>query len=148
MSKRWLSSALIFALGCLFLVTNATAQEPPPPADTGELEHGLTYINTERESTLVNTGKDIYLVMVQREPGTAPAEEPISYNGEIVIIPKVGLIKAVAYRLVPIGVLADELWRSCAMGDCSWIGPFPPPPPPQPHPNPEDVKAKISMPQK
>jgi hypothetical protein len=145
MSKRWLPSVLIFALGlvCPFLVTNATAQEPPPPAATGELEDGLTYINTERDFTLVNTGNDIYLLMVQREPGTAPAEEPVSFNGEIVRISGDGLYKVVAYRLVPISVMKNQFWRTCAMGDCSWTGPLPPQPDPPDYP---DSEVKILMP--
>ena len=139
MSKRWLSSVLIFALGfgCPSLVTNATAQELPE--DSGELENGLSYINTERDITLVNTGKYVYLVMVQREPGTTPAEVPISYNGGTVTLSKYKLSKAIAYRLEPIAVLADEFWRSCAMGDCSFIGPLPPPPPPTDLPDPSAV---------
>ncbi len=147
MSKRWLPSVLIFALGlvCPFLVTNAAAQEPPPPASTGELEPGLTYINTDRDFTLINTGKYIYLVMVQREPGTAPVAVPVSYDGEILRIVGDNLYKAVAYRLEPISVLKNQLWRSCAMGDCSWIGPVPPQPdPPDDHPG---AEAKILMPE-
>ena len=145
MSKRWLPSVLIFALGCLFLVTNATAQEPPPPANTGELERGLTYINTGRDVTLVNTGNDIYLLMVQRDPGTASAGEPVSFNGEIIRIPVDGLYKVVAYRLVPISLMKNQLWRSCAMGDCSWIGPRPPQPdPPDDHP---ESKVEVLLPE-
>ncbi len=139
MSKRWFSSVLIFALGfgCPSLVTNATAQELPE--DRGELEEGLSYISTELDTTLVNTGKDVYLVMVQREPGTTPAEVPLSFNGRTVTLSKYSLNKAIAYRLVPIAVLAGELWRSCAMGDCAFIGPLPPPPPPTDQPDPSAI---------
>lgn len=130
MSKRWLSSVLIFALGfgCPSLVTNATAQELSE--DRGELEDGLGYINTERDITLVNKGKDVYLVMVQREPGIAPFEGPVAYMEGTVRLSGYGLSKAIAYRLEPIAILSDEFWRSCATGDCSWMGPLPPPPPP------------------
>lgn len=138
MSKRWLSGVLICALGvgCASLAAVATAQEVP---DEGELEAGLSYVNTEREFTLVNTGKDVYLVMVQRGPGIAPAEGPVSYRDGTVRLSGYGLSRAVAYRLEPIAVLADQLWRSCAMGDCSFIGPLPPPQPPEGPPDPSAV---------
>lgn len=139
MSKRWLSGALISALGfgCAFQVTNANAQEIPE--EMGTLEAGLTYTNTEREVTLVNTGKDVYLVMVQREPGIEPAEGPILYRDGTLRLSGYGLNRLVAYRLEPIAVLADQLWRSCAMGDCSFIGPLPPPQPPTGPPDPSAV---------
>lgn len=138
MSKRWLSGVLIFALGCgcASLVTNAIAQEP---SDMEELEKGLSSINTERDVTLVNSGKYVYVVMVQRERGITPAEEPISYRGGTVRLSKYSLSKAVAYRLEPVAVLQGELWRTCAMGDCSFIGPLPPPPPPPDLPDPSAV---------
>jgi hypothetical protein len=130
MSKRWFSGVLIFALGfgSTFLATNAMAQEPHQ--EKGELEEGLGYVMTGNEVRLVNTGKYIYLVMVQRSPGTSPADAPISYIEGTASLPVYSLNRLVAYRLTPIAVLADQFWRSCAMGDCSWTGPLPPPPPP------------------
>ena len=128
MSKRWCSGVLIFALGLGSLVTNANAQEPREA--TGVLENGLDYVVNGNEVRLVNTGKHVYLVMVQRSPGTLPADAPISYMEGTVSVSGYGLSRLVAYRLEPIAVLADQLWRSCAMGDCSWTGPLPPPPPP------------------
>lgn len=128
MSKRWFSGVLIFALGCTSLVTNAMAQEPRETR--GVLEEGLSYVMTEDEVRLVNKGKDIYLVMVQRSPGTSSADAPVSYMEGTGTFSSYSLARVVAYRLVPIAVLADEFWRSCAMGDCSWQGPLPPPPPP------------------
>lgn len=130
MSKRWFSGVLIFALGfaATSLATNANAQEPRE--ETGVLEDGFGYVMTGNEVRLVNTGKYIYLVMVQRSPGTSPAEAPVSYMEGTISLAEYGLNRLVAYRLEPIAVLADQLWRSCAMGDCSWQGPLPPPPPP------------------
>jgi hypothetical protein len=139
MSKRWLTGVLIFALGfgCPSLVTSATAQEVRE--DRGELEDGLSYINSERDITLVNTGKDVYIVMVQREPGTTPAEVPVSYMEGTVRLSGYGLSKAILYRLEPISVLERNFWRPCLGADCSFIGPLPPPPPPTAPPNPSAV---------
>jgi hypothetical protein len=137
MSKRWFSGVLIFALGCSSLVTNAMAQEPRE--ESGVLEEGLGYVMNENEVRLINTGKDVYLVMVQRGPGIAPAEGPVSYTDGTVRLSGYGLSRAVAYRLEPIAVLTDQLWRSCAMGDCSFIGPLPPPQPPTGPPDPSAV---------
>jgi hypothetical protein len=130
MSKRWLSGVLIFALGFGFpcLVTNATAQDVPE--DRGELEDGLGYINTARAITLINTGEHVYVVMVQREPGTTPAAVPLSYNGGTITVAGYGLSRLVAYRLEPIAILTNDFWRPCMGADCTWIGPLPPPPPP------------------
>ncbi len=130
MSKRWFSGVLIFALGLgsTSLATNANAQEPREV--TGVLEDGLSFVMTGNEVRLVNRGKHVYLVMVQRSPGTSPAEAPVSYMEGTVSLSEYSLDRVVAYRLEPIAVLADMFWRSCAMGDCSWTGPLPPPPPP------------------
>ena len=141
MSKRWLSGVLTFALGfgCISLATNATAQEIPE--DMGTLEDGLDYINTERGITLTNTGEHTYLVVVQREPGATLAEAPVSYDGGIVQIVGLSLIKAVVYRLEPVAVLETDFWRPCMGADCTWIGPLPPPPPIVP----PELKAKLKL---
>jgi hypothetical protein len=103
---------------------------PEVPEDRGELEDGLSYINTDRDITLVNKGKDIYLVMVQREPDILPAEGTISYHGSVIRILGPGLTRLVAYRLEPISIMEERFWRPCMGADCTWIGPLPPPPPP------------------
>jgi hypothetical protein len=130
MSQRWLSGFLIFALGfgCASLVTVATAQEVPE--ERGELEEGLDYVNTENEVRLVNSGKDVYVVMVQRSPGTSPAEAPVSYRKGVTTVPRSGLTSLKIYRLVAISELEEDFWRPCLGADCTWIGPLPPPPPP------------------
>jgi hypothetical protein len=137
MSKRWFSCVLIFALGCVSLATNAMAQKTRE--DRGVLEDGLSYIMTGSEIRLVNAGKDVYVVMVQREPGTSPAEAPISYMEGVGTFSGYSLNKAILFRLVPIAVLEHEFWRPCAMGDCSFIGPLPPPPPPTAPPDPSAI---------
>jgi len=137
MSKRWFSCVLIFALGCVSLATNAMAQKPRE--DRGVLEEGLSYIMTDSDVSLVNTGKDVYLVMVQREPGTPPALSPISYLEGAFRFSGQSLSKAILFRLVPVHILEDEFWRPCSMGDCSFIGPLPPPPPPTAPPDPTAV---------
>ena len=139
MSKRWPLGVLIFALGfgSTSLATNAMAQELRE--EKGVLENGLGYVMTANEVRLVNTGKDVYLVMVQRAPGTSTTEAPVSYLEGTVRLSGYSLSQAVLYRLEPIAVLSGEFWRSCAMGDCSFIGPLPPPPPPTAPPNPSAV---------
>jgi hypothetical protein len=134
MSKGWLSGVLIFVLGfgCPSLATNATAQERAE--DRGELEDGLSYINTERDITLVNTGKYVYLVIVQREPGTIPVELPFSSSEGILKILQPGLSRAIAFRLEPVQIMEELVWRPCMGADCSFIGPLPPPPPPTDYP--------------
>ncbi len=130
MSKRWLSGVLIFALGfgCTSLVATAAAQEVPAE-ETGTLEEGLDYVNTENEIRLINRGKNIYVFMVQRRSGLLPADTPVLYTDDAVTIARYGLNKLVAYRLEPIAIL-ERSWRPCFGADCSWIGPLPPPPPP------------------
>ncbi len=130
MSKRRLSGFLIFALGfgCASLATVARAQDVPE--DRGELEEGLGYVNTEDEVTLVNSGKDVYVVMVQRGPGTLPTEVPVSYRAGTIRISRSGLTSLKVYRLMPISELDLDFWRPCIGADCSWTGPLPPPPPP------------------
>ena len=137
MSKRWFPCVLIFALGCVSLATNAMAQKPGE--ERGVLEEGLGYFMNGSEISLVNTGRDVYVVMVQREPGTSPVEAPISYMEGVVRFSGYSLSKAILYRLVPVAVLEDEFWRPCAMGDCSFIGPLPPPPPTTAPPNPSAI---------
>ncbi len=131
MYKHRLSGFLIFALGlgCAFLATTATAQEPFP--DKGELEEGLSYVSTEGKVALVNTGKEVYVVMVTRRPGTRPTE-PVLYRAGTTTVPMVGLVSLRVYRLVPISEMVDAIWRPCMGADCSWSGPLPPPPPPLP----------------
>jgi hypothetical protein len=107
--------------------------------DRGVLEEGLGYVMTGSEIRLVNTGKDVYVVMVQRAPGTSPVEAPVSYIEGTVRLSGYSLNKAILFRLQPIAVLEDEFWRPCAMGDCSFIGPLPPPPPPTAPPDPSAV---------
>jgi len=137
MSKRWFSCVLIFALGCVSLATNAMAQKPRE--DRGMLEDGLGYIMAGSEISLVNTGKDVYLVMVQRQPGTSQAEAPVSYMEGVFRFSGYSLNKAILFRLQAVAVLENEFWRPCAMGDCSFIGPLPPPPPPTAPPDPSAV---------
>jgi hypothetical protein len=137
MSKRWFSCVLIFALGCVSLATNAMAQKPRE--DRGVLEDGLSYIMTGSEIRLVNTGKDVYVVMIQREPGTSPVEAPVSFMEAVGTFSGVSLSKAILFRLMPIHILEHEIWRPCAMADCSFIGPLPPPPPPTAPPDPSAV---------
>ncbi|HKH45069.1 MAG TPA: hypothetical protein VKM72_10440 [Thermoanaerobaculia bacterium] len=139
MSARSLSGVLIFALGfgCASLATAGTASEDRE--ETGVLEDGLSYVNIENEVKLVNAGKDVYLVMIERSPGISPADTPVSFREGALKVSRYGLARLVAYRLEPIAVLADQFWRSCAMGDCSFIGPLPPPPPPTAPPDPSAV---------
>ena len=137
MSKRWFSCVLIFALGCVSLVTSAMAQKPRE--DRGVLGDGLSYIMTGSEISLINTGRDVYVVMVQRAPGTSPVEAPISYMEGSVRFSGFSLNQAILFRLQPVAVLEDEFWRPCAMGDCSFIGPLPPPPPPTAPPDPTAI---------
>ena len=137
MSKRWFPCVLIFALGYVSLATNAMAQEARE--DRGVLEDGLSYIMNGSEIRLVNTGKDVYIVMVQREPGTPPVEAPISYLEGVSAFSGVSLSKAIVCRLVPIEILEHEFWRPCVMSDCSFIGPLPPPPPPTAPPDPSAI---------
>jgi hypothetical protein len=142
MLKRWLSGFLIFVFGfgCASLVTVATAREN---LSAGSLEEGLGYVNDERDVTLINSGKNVYVVMVHREPSTSPADAPVSYNGGTLKFSKYSLDKAIAYRLVPIAILEEEFWRPCSMGDCSWQGPLPP----QPDPLPGHLAAKFLSPE-
>lgn len=144
MSKRWFSGVLTLALGfgSTSLATNAMAQEPREVK--GVVEEGLGYVMTGSEVRLVNSGKYIYLVMVQRSPGTSPADAALSFIDGTATVPMYGLARLVAYRLEPIAVLGDQFWRSCAMGDCSWMGPLPPPPPPI---VPPDLAAMLISPQ-
>ena len=136
MSKCRLSGFLIFALGfgCASLATVATAQEIPE--ERGELEEGLGYVNTEKEVTLVNSGKDVYVVMVQRgSPCASPAEVPVSDRKGVIRISKCGLtsLKVYGIRLISeleVSELEADFWRPCMGADCSWSGPLPPPPPP------------------
>jgi hypothetical protein len=137
MSKRWFPCVLIFALGCVSLATNAMAQKPRE--DRGVLEDGLDYIMTGSEVRLVNTGRDVYVVMIQRQPGTSPVEAPISYMEAVSTFSGVSLSKAILFRLMPIEILELEIWRPCAMADCSFIGPLPPPPPPTAPPDPSAI---------
>lgn len=137
MSNRWFSCVLIFALGCVSLATNAMAQKPRE--DRGVLADGLGYIMAGSDISLVNTGKDVYVVMVQREPGTLPVEAPVSYMAGVVRFSGYSLNKAILFRLQAVAVLEDDFWRPCSMGDCSFIGPLPPPPPPTPLPDPTAV---------
>jgi hypothetical protein len=137
MSKRWFSCVLIFALGCVSLATSAMAQKPRE--DRGVLENGLSYIMTGSDISLINTGTDVYVVMVQRAPGTSPTEAPVSYMEGVHRFSGVSLNKAILYRLVPIEILEHEFWRPCAMSDCSFIGPLPPPPPPTAPPDPSAI---------
>jgi hypothetical protein len=138
MSKRWLSGVLFFALsfGCTSLVTTAAAQDRE---ERGVLEDGLGYVMTENEVRLVNTGKHVYLVMIQRKPGTSRVEEAVAYLDGSASFSQYSLSQAVLFRLEPVAVLEDEFWRPCAMGDCSFIGPLPPPPPPTAPPDPSAV---------
>jgi hypothetical protein len=137
MSKRWFPCVLIFALGCASLATNAMAQKPQE--GRGVLEDGLSYIMTGSDVSLINTGRDVYVVMVQRAPGTSPVEAPISYMEGVVRFSGFSLNQAILFRLQPVAVLEDEFWRPCAMGDCSFIGPLPPPPPPTAPPDPTAI---------
>ena len=129
MFKRWLSGFLIFAFGfvCASLVTVATARES---LEAGSLDEGLGYVSTEREVTLINSGKKIYVAMVKRSPGTEPTEPPISYVTGSMSLPKPGINKVILHELKPIAILEEDFWRPCSMGDCSWTGPLPPPPRP------------------
>jgi hypothetical protein len=114
------------------------------PDERGELEEGLGYVNTENEVTLVNSGKDVYVVMVQRSPGTSPAEVPVSYRDGTIRISRSGLTTLKVYRLVPISEMDEDFWRPCLGADCTWIGPLPPPPPPI---LPPDLAAILLQPQ-
>src|SRR4051812_34750848 len=125
MSKRWFSCVLIFALGCVSLVTSAMAKEPRE--DRGVLDDGLVYLMNGSEISLVNTGKNVYVVMIQRQPDPPPAEAPVSYMEGVHRFSGYQLSKAILFRLQPVAILADDFWRPCAMGDCSFIGPLPPP---------------------
>lgn len=130
MSKRWLTGALIFAFGfgCTPLVATAAAQDTPVE-ETGTLEAGLDYVSTENEIRLINGGKDVYVVMVQRRSGLLPGDAPVLYLDGAITVSRYGLSRLVAYRLEPIAIL-EHSWRPCLGADCTWIGPLPPPPPP------------------
>jgi hypothetical protein len=132
MSKRRLSGFLIFALslGCAFLPATAKAQEPFPAE--GELEEGLRYVNTEKTIELVNTGEEVYVVMVTRRPGTPETERPVLYRAGTTAVPRKDLVSLRVFRLTLISEMVDAIWRPCMGADCSWQGPLPPPPPPLP----------------
>ena len=142
MAKRWLAGFLIFAsgFGCASLVSVATAREN---LSAGTLEEGLSYVNTERDVTLINNGKSVYVTIIKRLPGTEPVDPPVSYNGGVSSFPTVGMDRAILYRLTEVAVLQDEMWRPCNMGDCSWQGPVPP----QPDPLPGKLAAKFLSPE-
>lgn len=130
MSKHRLSGFLIFALGlgCAFLATTATAQEPFPTE--GELEPGLSYVNTEKAIELINTGEEVYVVIVTRSARISQPEQSVLSGAGTILIPRNGLISLKVNRLVPVSEMVDAIWRPCMGADCSFIGPLPPPPPP------------------
>lgn len=144
MSKRRLSGFLILALGfgCASLATTATAQEPF--SEEGELAEGLSYVNTENEVELVNTGEGVYVVMVTRSPGTLPTGPAVLYRAGTTTVSRFGLVSLKVYQLMPIAELEADFWRPCIGADCSWQGPLPPPPPPI---APPDLSALFLSPQ-
>lgn len=127
MSTRWLAGLSLFVLG-FGSASLVTLSAVGAASKEGVVEGNLKYIDSD-DFRLVypSGGKNDYLVVVSRKPGTVKEPTPnISYATGLVRISKKGLQSLVVYK--PIIIWKGDVGR-CGQGPFWWC-PLPPPPPP------------------